>query len=40
MTPDARQRLIGNIVNYEIGAQEIQERQIQHFLKADGYGRG
>lgn len=42
MTPDARQRLIGNIVTtMKSVPQEIQERQIQHFLKADpDYGRG
>jgi catalase len=42
MLPDARKRLIGNIVGtMKSVPQAIQERQIQHFLKADpDYGRG
>ncbi|MCU1309616.1 MAG: catalase [Candidatus Angelobacter sp.] len=42
MPPDARQRLIDNIVGtMKSVPQPIQERQIQHFLKADpNYGSG
>jgi catalase len=42
MPPDARDRLIGNIVStMKSVPQAIQERQIQHFLKADpNYGSG
>src|SRR6266446_4391865 len=42
MTPDARKRLIGNIVStMKSVPQAIQERQIQHFYKADpNWGRG
>ncbi|QPC80514.1 catalase [Phototrophicus methaneseepsis] len=42
MTPDARARLIENIVGSMQGIpQYIQERQIEHFLKADPeYGQG
>lgn len=41
-SPDARTRLIGNIVaSMKSVAREIQERQIRHFYKADpDYGRG
>jgi catalase len=42
MTPDARERLVSNIVGSLGGAaQRIQELQIQHFYKADpAYGTG
>jgi len=42
MTPDAQQRLIGNIVaSMKTVSQRIQELQIQHFYKADpAYGTG
>jgi catalase len=42
MTPDARKRLIGNIVaSMKSVPQRIQELQIQHFYKADpDYERG
>jgi catalase len=42
MTPDARKRLIGNIVGSMSSVpRQIQERQILHFYKADpNYGRG
>jgi catalase len=42
MTPDARERLIGNIVaSMKSVPQRIQELQIQHFYKADpAYGTG
>jgi catalase len=42
MTPDARERLVGNIVGSIRGApKRIQELQVQHFYKADpAYGTG
>jgi len=42
MTPDARERLIGNIVaSMKTVPQRIQELQIRHFYKADPkYGQG
>ena len=42
MSPDARERLIGNIVaSMNTVPENIQKRQIQHFLKADpAYGAG
>jgi catalase len=42
MKPDARERLIGNIVaSMKSVPQRIQELQIQHFYKADpAYGTG
>jgi catalase len=42
MKPDARERLIGNIVaSMQSVAQRIQELQVQHFYKADpAYGTG
>jgi catalase len=42
MTPDARERLIGNIVaSMKLVPQQIQEVQVQHFYKADpAYGTG
>ena len=42
MPPDARERLIGNIVaSMKSVPQRIQELQIQHFYKADpAYGTG
>ena len=42
MKPDARERLIGNIVaSMQTVPQRIQEVQVQHFYKADpAYGMG
>jgi catalase len=42
MAPDARERLIGNIVgSMKSVPRRIQELQIQHFYKADpAYGTG
>jgi catalase len=42
MTPDARERLVGNIVGRLSAApRRIQELQVQHFYKADpAYGTG
>jgi catalase len=42
MTPDARERLIGNIAaSLKNAPQRIQELQVQHFFQADpAYGAG